>query len=71
MENEIRRFKRRAERDLYLFDFLFVPSSLIRLKLNLEKDLKRKINDWWYVPALLFEGLRLYGYYKLLENYLR
>jgi len=71
MENEIRRFKRRAERDLALFDFLFVPSSLIRLKLSLEKDLKRKINDWWYVPILLVESARL-GYYILkIEDYLR
>ena len=68
---DIRRFKRRAERDFALFDLFFVPSSLVRLKLDLEKDFKEKINDWWYVPILSMEIGRLYLYYKLLENYLK
>jgi len=66
MENEIRKFKRRAERDFALFDLFFVPSSLIRLKLEGKKE-----KYWHYIPILFAEGVRLYWYYKGLENYLR
>jgi hypothetical protein len=72
MESELRNFKRRIERDLTLFDFFFVPSSFVRTKLKIEEEIKKKIDNWWYVPILLAEGGRLYGYYKLfLEEYLK
>lgn len=66
MENEIRKFKRRVERDFALLDLFFIPSSLVRLKLEGKKE-----KYWHYIPILFIEGLRLYGYYRRLENYLR
>lgn len=59
----------RLERDLRLFDLFFVPSSFIRTKLEIEKEIKRKISNLWYIPTITLEIGRLYFYYKILENY--
>jgi hypothetical protein len=58
------------ERNLRLLDLFFVPSSLLRIKKDIEKDLNKKTSNWWYIPLITLESGRIAFYSYYLSKYI-
>ena len=61
----------RIKRDFKMFDLLFIPTSLFRFKKELEENLNKKFNNFYYIPIAILEIGRLGMYCNIISQYLQ